>query len=46
MLAIPELTYNLKNIYGYDIYFVYGIVAFLLICLNVSVLANDEPLFS
>ena len=40
ILGIPEFTYTLKNIYGIDIYFVYGLIAFFILILNVIVLSN------
>lgn len=34
MLQVPEVTYRLKNVEGVDIYFLYGVIAILVVILN------------
>jgi len=40
ILGIPELSYNLKNNYGIDMYFIYGIMALLIAIINAIVLVG------
>jgi len=42
ILCIPELSYNLKTVYGIDIYFIYGILALFIALINAMVLAKGS----